>query len=214
MLRKNNIMKLKSRVSEEFRSLRTNIKFSLPEDIKSIVITSTVQGEGKTTIISNLGVSMARNGKKVVIIDCNFREPSIAKVFSLPNNKGLISALLQESNLEEYIIKTNINNLSVITSGNTFLNSSELLGGGKMKDILKELTSRFDLVLIDTPPVLYISDAQVLSSLSQGTIIVNAYGEVEKEELIEVKEKIEKVGGKIIGVIMNKYPKKLSPHKL
>jgi len=194
-------------VEEQFRSLSTNIEFSsFGDDIKSIVVTSSLPCEGKSTIVSNLAVAMASSGKKVVIIDCNLRNPNIHKRFSISNDKGLTNVLAQNGKIYEAVMDTYVYNLFVIPSGPVPVNSSELLGSKKMKEILFELTNDFDMVLIDSPPVLYISDAQILSALSQGTIFVVPYGKSEKDTLLTAKEKIEKVGGKIIGIVINKIP--------
>jgi len=200
---------LKSPVSEQFKILRTNIEFSsLDYEIKTIVVTSSLAGEGKSTVVSNLAVTMAISGKQVVIVDCDFRKPTIHNRFSLSNSKGLTNILIQNREIDKIVITTNIPNLYVIPCGPICPNPSELLGSKKMKEFLNELTTRFDIVLIDTPPVLYISDAQIVSALSQGTIIVTAYGKTEKKSLLIAKEKIEKVGGTVLGVVINKIPGK------
>jgi capsular exopolysaccharide synthesis family protein len=203
------LKKLKSQVSEQFRTLRTNIRFSsLGNEIKSIVITSSLPGEGKSTIISNLAVAMAKSGKRVIIVDCDLRKPTIHKKFLQSNSQGLTNILVQDKKILEVINTTNVPNLYIIPSGPIPPNPSELIGSKNMKDILNELNKLFDVVLIDTPPVLYISDAQILSALSQGTIIVSSYGKSEKNQLLNAKENIEKVGGKILGVVINKIPEK------
>ena len=201
--------KLKFPLSEQFKSLRTNIEFSsLGDEIKSIVVTSSIEGEGKSTIISNLAVTMANINKRVVIVDCNLRSPTIHKRFSLPNSKGITSILVQNRRIEECVLTTNIPNLYIIPSGPISSNPSELLGSKKMKEILNELSNSFDMILIDTPPIIYIADAQILSALAQGTIIVTSYGKSAKNELLNAKDMIEKVRGKILGVIINKIPGK------
>jgi len=198
---------LKSQVQEQFRSLSTNIEFSsFGDKIKSIVVTSSLPCEGKSTIVSNLAVTMASSGKKVVIVDCNLRKPNIHKRFSISNYKGLTNVLTQNGKIYEAVMGTYVYNLFVIPSGPVPPNSSELIGSKKMKEILFELTNDFDMVLIDSPPILYISDAQILSALSQGTLFVIPYGKLEKDTLLNTKEKIEKVGGKILGVVINKIP--------
>jgi capsular exopolysaccharide synthesis family protein len=203
------LKKIKFQVAEQFRTLRTNIRFSsLGDEIKSIVVTSCLPGEGKSTIISNLAVTMTSSGKRVVIVDCNLRKPTIHKKFSLSNSQGLTNILVQDKKNLEIITTTKFPNLYVIPSGPVPQDPSELLGSKNMKDLLNQLTEIFDMVLIDTPPVLYITDAQILSALAQGTIIVAAYGKSEKNVLLNVKENIEKVGGKILGVVINKIPPK------
>jgi capsular exopolysaccharide synthesis family protein len=200
---------LKARVAEQFRTLRTNIQFSsLGNEVKTIVITSSLPSEGKSTVVSNLAITMARSDKRVVIVDCDLRKPSIHKKFSLPNSRGVTNILAQRKTIKEVIIRTNVPNLYVISSGPIPPNPSELLSTQKMKDILEELESNFDMVLLDTPPILSVTDAQILSTLAQGTILVTSYGKVEKKLLLNAKESIEKVGGKILGVVINKIPEK------
>ena len=198
---------LKIKIKEQFRSLRTNIVFSLiNNEIKSIVVTSCLPSEGKSTVISNLAVAMASSGRRVVIVDCDLRKPTIHKRFSISNYKRLTNILTQDGKIEDIVITSSIPNLYILPCGPIQPNSSELLGSKKMKIILKELTTSFDVVLIDTPPILYLSDAQILAALSQGSIIVAAYGKSEKDDLLSAKDMIEKVGGKILGVVINKIP--------
>jgi len=201
------VKKLKLRIEEQFRTLRANIKFSSAEDaIKTIVVTSCLPSEGKSTVISNLASSMAKDGKSVIILDCDLRKPSIHKKFSLSNYKGLTNILVERKNIEWVITSTQIPNVFVVPSGPIPPNPSELLSSKSFKEIINELADNFDLVLIDSPPVLYVSDAQILSALAQGTIIVTAYGKTEKKALVSAKENIEKAGGKILGVVINKIP--------
>lgn len=197
----------KSRASEAYRTLRTNIQFSsLDEEIKSIVVTSSGPGEGKSTTMANLAITMAQSGKRVVLIDCDFRKPTIHKKFGLPNSQGLINILAQDKKFEEIVITTDVNNLYVITCGPVPPNPAELLGTRKMKTLLSELTKVFDMVLIDAPPVLAVTDAQILSTIVNGTIIVSAYGKSDKNALLQSKLHIEKVGGKILGIVINMVP--------
>ena len=197
----------KSQAAEAFRTLRTNIQFSsLDDDIKSLVVTSTGPSEGKSTVMANLAVTMAQSGKRVVLIDCDFRKPTVHKKFGLSNSQGLTNVLAQDKKILECIIGTNVPNLYVITSGPTPPNPAELLGTKKMKSILNEISCTFDMVLIDAPPVLAVTDAQILSTLANGTIFVASYGQAEKYALVKAKESIEKVGGKVLGVVINKIP--------
>jgi len=197
----------KSQAAEAFRTSRTNIQFSsLDDDLKSIVVTSTGPSEGKSTVMANLAVTMAQSGKRVVLIDCDFRKPTVHRKFGLPNSQGLTNVLAQDKKTHECIISTNIPNLYVITSGPTPPNPAELLGTKKMKAVLNEVGQMFDMILIDAPPVLAVTDAQILSTLANGTIFVASYGQAEKYGLVKAKEAIEKVGGKVLGVVINKIP--------
>lgn len=197
----------KSRAAEAYRTLRTNIQFSsLDDEIKTLVVTSSGPGEGKSTVMANLAVTIAQSGKKVLLIDCDFRKPTVHKNFGLPNAEGLTNILAQNKKIEESVNVTNVPNLYIITSGPTPPNPAELLGTKRMKVVLNEFKQLFDIVLIDAPPVLAVTDAQILSTLSNGVIIVASYGQADKYALVKTKEYIEKVGGKVLGVVINKIP--------
>lgn len=197
----------KSVVAEAFRTLRTNIQFSsLDNELKTMVVTSTQPNEGKSTVLANLAVTMAQSGKKVVLLDCDLRKPTIHKKLGVPNKNGLTTLLSKEKSLQECLQLLNVPNLYVITSGPIPPNPAELLGSKRMKSLLQELKEHFDIILIDAPPVLAVTDSQILSTLTDGVLFVTSYGTTEKDAVVRAKELIEKVGGKILGVIMNKMP--------
>ncbi|MDM8312484.1 MULTISPECIES: CpsD/CapB family tyrosine-protein kinase [Clostridium] len=201
----------KSPVSEAFRTLRTNLQFSTIDDsIKSLVVTSPGPGEGKSTVIANLAVTMAQSGKKVLLIDCDLRKPSIHKKLGIPNSGGMTNLLIQKKQIDECIMETEIQNLYVITSGPIPPNPAELLGSKRMKSLIKEFENVFDVTLIDAPPVLAVTDAQILSTICSGIILTTAYGESEKEAVIKAKDLLDKTGSKILGVVLNKIPMKNS----
>ena len=203
----------KSRSAEAFRTLRTNIQFSsLDKELKSIVVTSSGSGEGKSTIISNLAITMAESGKKVILVDCDFRKPSIHKKMGVTNSIGLTNILVQNVKKEECMVNTTVNNLYILTSGPIPPNPAELLGTKKMRDFIEELKSEFDMVLIDAPPVLAVTDAQILSTIVDGVIFVASYGEAQKDAVVDAKQLIEKVGGKILGIVFNKVPESVSSY--
>lgn len=197
----------KSRAAEAYRTLRTNIQFaSIDEQINSIVVTSAQPGEGKSTIISNLSNLTAQGEKKVLLMDCDLRNPVIHKRLGLSNNEGLTSILLGRKNLYDCIRKIGTQNLYVITSGPIPPNPTELLGSNKMKNLLEELKEMFDIIFIDTPPVLAVTDPQILASLSDRVAVIVSYGNTEKKDVIRAKDLLEKVGAKIIGVAINNVP--------
>jgi capsular exopolysaccharide synthesis family protein len=203
----------KSHGAEAFRTLRTNIQFSsLDEDIRSIVVTSTQSEEGKSTVISNLAITMAQSGKRVLLIDCDLRKPSIHKKLGLSNQDGLTTLLAREKKLDEVIQTSNINNLYVLTSGPIPPNPAELLGSKRMKNLIEELHGYFDMILLDAPPVLAVTDAQILSTFCNGVVFVAGFGQAEKHAIVMAKELIDKVGGKIIGVVINKVPSNSKNH--
>jgi len=197
----------KSRTAEAFRTLRTNIQFSsLDKELKSIVVTSSGSGEGKSTVMSNLAITMAESGMKIILVDCDLRKPSIHKKMGITNSVGLTNVLVQGVKKEECVVKTTVNNLFILTSGPIPPNPAELLGSKKMRDFIEELKGEFDLVLIDAPPVLAVTDAQILSTIVDGVIFVASYGEAQKNALVDAKHLIDKVGGKILGIVFNKVP--------
>ncbi|MBU3092789.1 CpsD/CapB family tyrosine-protein kinase [Clostridium sp. CF011] len=201
----------KSRTAEAFRTLRTNIQFSsLDKEYKSIVVTSSGVGEGKSTVMSNLAITMAESGKSVILVDCDFRKPSIHKKMGITNSVGLTNILVQGVKKEECVVKSTVNNLFILTSGPVPTNPAELLGSKKMRDFIEVLKSEFDLVLIDAPPVLAVTDAQIISTIVDGVIFVASYGEAQKKALVDAKQLIDKVGGKILGVVFNKVPQSVS----
>jgi len=201
----------KSRSAEAFRTLRTNIQFSsLDTELKSIVVTSSGPGEGKSTVMANLAITMAESGKRIILVDCDFRKPSIHKKMGVTNAIGLTNILVQNVKKEDCMVESTVKNLFILTSGPIPPNPAELLGTKKMRDFIEELKSEFDMVLIDAPPVLAVTDAQILSTIADGVIFVASYGEAQKKALVDAKELIDKVGGKVIGIVFNKVPEAIS----
>lgn len=195
----------KSPVSEAYRTIRTNIQFSniAGRELKTILMTSAMPDEGKSTTVSNLGVVMAQAGHSVVVCDCDFRNPTQHKIFGLPN-KGLSNCVSTGSDVMEIVQPTKIPNLYVLTSGPVAPNPSELLGSQNMVDIFEELKQHFDYVLVDTSPVMPVTDAAVVSGKVDGTILVIASGEVSPSVAVEVKKRLEQAGAHMLGVVLNK----------
>ena len=197
----------KSPVSEAYRSIRTNIQFSsIDKKIKTILVTSSKQDEGKSTVISNMAVSFAAlEEKKVLIIDADLRNPSVHRKFSLTNTYGLTEILSGQKNFKQVAQNTEINNLQIIAAGKMPPNPSEMLISKKMKEFIKTLEESYDYIFIDTPPIGVITDAGAIANYSDATILVVGSGETDIEMAKITKEKLEKVKANIIGVILNKY---------
>lgn len=195
----------KSPVSEAYRTIRTNIKFSniAGRELKTIMLTSATPNEGKSTTISNLAVVMAQAGHSVVLCDCDFRNPTQHKIFGL-HNKGLSNCVATGSNVMDIIQQTSVPNLYVLTSGPVAPNPSELLASQNMVDILEELKQHFDYVLVDTPPIMPVTDAAVVSAKVDGTILVIASGAVSPSIAVEAKTRLEQAGAHLLGVVLNK----------
>jgi len=194
----------KSHVSEAYRMLRTNLQFlSLDSPAKVFLITSAGPSEGKSTTVANLAVTFAQSGNKVLIIDCDLRKPCIHKIFWITNRYGVTNAVFDKNKVDDYIQKVDVEDLFVLGCGPIPPNPSEILGSNKMKTLLCYLKEIFDIILIDSPPVGMVTDAQILSTLSDGTIIIAESGKVNVDALKRAKAMLEAVNAKILGVILN-----------
>ncbi|MDK8640203.1 CpsD/CapB family tyrosine-protein kinase [Niallia taxi] len=194
----------KSPISEQYRTIRTNILYSsVDEEIRSIMVTSSGPGEGKSTTTGNLAVVFAQQGKTVLLIDADLRKPTVHYTFKLSNTTGLTSVLTNQAELMESVNKTDEDNLYVLPSGPIPPNPSELLGSKAMKQFMERALEEFDLIIFDTPPVLAVTDAQILGNLCQGSILVVSSGKTEKESLLKTKELLNATNGRLLGVVLN-----------
>ncbi|MBX4270570.1 CpsD/CapB family tyrosine-protein kinase [Clostridium estertheticum] len=199
-----------SPMSESYRTLRTNIQFSsFDKKIKTLLLTSSGPGEGKTTTSSNLAMVMAQGGNKTLLIDCDQRKPQVHKVFGFSNEKGLSNMLVSdeddgEVNKNVGIHETVQPNLHVLTSGTRPPNPAELLGSAKMKNFIEELKKTYDYIILDTPPIILVTDAQILAQYTDGCLLVVSSGEAERDAAIKAKGLLEKVSAKILGIVLNK----------
>jgi len=203
----------KSPVSEAYRTLRTNVQFtSVDTTTKKIMITSSGPREGKSTTAANLAVSIAQSGKSVLIIDADLRNPTQHKLFELSNLEGLSSFLVQDQDSQVFIKETAIPGVSVLTGGPIPPNPAELVGSKRMKKLIEDVSERFDVVLLDTPPIIAVTDAAILAQEVDGVILVLASGEVNKDYAQRAKEQLDKVGAKILGAVLNKADMKTSDY--
>ncbi len=209
--------KPKSTISEDIRTIRTNLEFILSDIEKSkvIMLTSSVPGEGKSFISSNLSVAFSQNEKRVLLIDCDMRLGRLHKVFDLSNKFGLSNLIIRYSpslKFEEYIQKTDVRNLYVLTRGIVPPNPSELLSSKKFETILNKLKMIFDYIILDSVPTNGLPDALVLSKLADRVIIVSKYGSTNVEDLNNAKKSLENVEANIAGIVINKVPKSRSKY--
>lgn len=194
----------KSPISEQYRTIRTNILYSsIDEEVRSIMVTSAGPGEGKSTTTANLAVVFAQQGKTVLLVDADLRKPTVHYTFNMTNTSGLTSVLTNQMSLMEAVQKNDEKNLYVLPSGPIPPNPSELLGSRAMQHFLEKALEEFDLVLFDTPPVLAVTDAQILANLCQGSLLVVSSGKTEKDALIKTKELLTSTNGKLLGVVLN-----------
>ena len=196
----------KSIVSEQFRTLRTNINFSMPDKpIKSLVYTSASPGEGKSTVAANTAVVFAQEGKKVLLIDADMRKPTVHYTFHLTNTVGLSNLLTRQVLLEDALKQTETENLHIITCGPIPPNPAELLSSNTMGKVIEQLKEQYDLIIFDAPPILSVTDAQILSNICDGTILVMSSGETEKEAVVKAKEALVSSQANILGVVLNNF---------
>ncbi|MEH7440217.1 CpsD/CapB family tyrosine-protein kinase [Neobacillus drentensis] len=194
----------KSPISEQYRTIRTNIQYSsVDQEVKTLLVTSSGPGEGKSTTVANLAVVFAQQGKKVLLVDADLRKPTVHYTFNQTNRFGLTSVLTKQVSLENAVVDTEEKNLFVLTSGPVPPNPAELLSSHAMEQLLKDAQQVFDLILFDTPPILVVTDAQILANKCKGTLLVVSSEVTEKERAVKAKELLEAAQGKLLGVVLN-----------
>ena len=198
-----------SQISEIYKGIRTNIEFSnIDKNIKVINITSTKQGEGKSTVIANLAVTFANSNKRVLILDGDLRNPTVHKMFQISNKKGLTDVLRGHKTFIECINTTQVENLHVVACGTRPQNPSEILGSQRMKDLVKNLRDEYDYIFIDTPPIGIVTDAGIVSTYVDGTVFVVASQDAKVDRIVQAKKNLEVVNANILGVVLNKVDTK------
>lgn len=203
------VSKPSSVVAEQFRTIRTNIQFSMVDnDLKTLVVTSAGPGSGKSIISANLAATFASEEKKVLLVDADLRKPTVHKTFRVRNNDGLTTLLTsRDTQISDIIYRTSKEGLFILTSGAIPPNPAELLASKKMDQLKNEMAELFDLVIFDMPPVMAVTDSQIMASKVDGTIFVIPKGRVRKEEALKSKEMLEMVNANILGAIMNRVSK-------
>ena len=210
-----------SSVSEMFKTLRTNIQFmNTNKELKTLLVSSTLPGEGKSWTTANLAVSFAQAGKKVLLVDADMRKGRQFNIFEVNPTPGLsnyLSGVLEgesrKCELQDVLQGTEVENLSIITSGIVPPNPSELLVSERMLELNSQVKEMFDITIFDGTPSLLVTDAPILSRIADSTIIVTAHNETKIDNVEKVKKAIENVGGKVAGVVVNKIPVSASKYK-
>jgi len=195
-----------SPASEAYKALRTNLLFStIDHELKTIVLTSAAPGEGKSRTASNLAIALAHAGQRTLLIDADFRRPSLHRIFGRIRNVGLSNLTVQDADEREAITAVEeVPNLWLMTSGPIPPNPSELLGSGRMKELIAQMLSHFTHVIFDTPPINAVTDAVILAASADGTIVVVEQGRTTFPTLRHAKQMLDRVGGHTLGVVMNK----------
>ena len=195
--------KPKSVEAEAYRSLRSNIEYSsFDETYKVIVVTSSLPGEGKSTTSGNLALVLAQGDKKVLLVDCDMRKPSLHKKFKISNISGISDLLLNREEFKQ-IAQEHNDNLTIITAGKVPPNPSEMLASNVMSKFIEEMKKEFDYIILDTPPLQAVTDAQVLSTKADGVLLVVRAGVTKKEAVASSVDLVRKVKGKVMGTVLN-----------
>ncbi|SDP06869.1 CpsD/CapB family tyrosine-protein kinase [Clostridium gasigenes] len=195
--------KPKSIAAESYRTLRTNLQYSsFDKEYKVIVVTSSEPGEGKSTTAGNLAMSLAQGEKKVILIDCDLRKPSLHKRFKISNIMGLSDVLIGREVIENAATRYK-KNITVLTSGKIPPNPSEMLGSKAMTALLNELQGIFDYIILDTPPIQAVTDSQILGAKADGVILVVKAEKTKKESVQNSINLLKKVNAHIIGTVLN-----------
>ncbi len=194
----------KSPISEAYRTLRTNILYlDQAKHSKVFVMTSSGPQEGKTTTISNLGITMAQMGAKTLLLGCNLRRPQLYKIFGVPKRNGVVDIIKGGLPWQEAVKPTGIDNLSIITCGGIPPNPSELLSSNEMTALLRDLRTHYDYVLIDSPPLLPVTDAAIIGSKADCAVLVYFIGKAAREALLRAKVMLENVHANVLGIVLN-----------
>lgn len=193
-----------SPISEQYRLIRNNIEFSsVDSEIKTIVVTSPEPSDGKSTTSANLATVLAQLGKQVILVDVDLRKPTVHYSFNQSNLDGITNVLKKEISLELAIKKTYVPNMDILTSGPIPPNPSELLNSKAMESVIEELKELYDYIVFDMPPILAVTDAQIMGRKSDGVVMVIASGKTHRDRAIKAKELLEQARTKILGVVVN-----------
>lgn len=192
-------------ISEQYRTIRNNIYYAANgSKVRSLLVTSPSEGEGKSTTTVNLAVCMAQRGDRVLIIDAHFRNPIINKIFNVQTSPGLSNVLGQQLEIRDAIYNTEVEGLDILPSGQRFHNSTELLDSQLMIDVMAFATEHYDMVLMDCPAVLGVSDTKALVSKCDGVLLIIKSGKTQQELALEAKRALQFAKANILGVILNK----------
>jgi succinoglycan biosynthesis transport protein ExoP len=192
-------------ISESYRSLRTALLLSSARELKLVAVTSAMAGEGKTATASNLAVVLAQLGRPVLIMDCDLRKPRLHQVFKISNRMGLVNQLTGTADLDAVIVPTEVPNLWILPSGSTPPNPSELLASERLRELLRTLRSRFDYVIVDTPPALAVTDATLVGTLVDGVVLTLRSHKVTRDEVRLVRDRLRQADIKVLGAVLNRY---------
>jgi capsular exopolysaccharide synthesis family protein len=194
----------RSPISEQFRTLRTNIQFaSVDKKLKTILVTSSSPGEGKSTTAANLGIVLSQQESRVLLVDTDLRKPTMHFSFQVPNQTGFTNVVTGQKKFRAAAVSTSISNLDILPSGPVPPNPSELLSSRRMKTFVEEISRLYDYIIFDAPPVNAVTDAKVLAGMVDGTVLVIRSGGTEEAEAKKAVESLKKVEANLLGAVLN-----------
>jgi non-specific protein-tyrosine kinase len=198
----------RSPAAEAYRTLRTNLYFSsLDQVLETLVVTSAAPGDGKSTTLSNLAVTMAQGERPTILVDADLRQPSLHTLFGVSNSEGLTTMAVDKGALSEPpLVDSGVDNLWLLPSGPLPPNPAEILGSRRMEEIINALKSRADMLLFDAPPVIAVTDAAVLGNKVDGVLLVVKASKTRREHALRAKELLERVNVRIVGAVLNNAP--------
>lgn len=203
----------RSPVAEAYRSLRTNLAFTrMQRGLRSLLLTSPGPADGKSTTVANLAITFAQQGQRTLLIDADLRRAVLDKTFGVARAPGLTDVIIGEATLAESVHETQVPNLSVLTSGQLPPNPSELLGSSAMRDVLAQMEDSYDVVLFDSPPLLAVTDAAVLSTIVDGTIVIARMGATQRRALWRAVSQLRAVSANVLGGVLNDLRAEVSPY--
>ncbi len=190
--------------AEALRAVRTKLIFSNEfASLKTLLVTSTMEAEGKSTVAANLGVAFAQQGVRVLLVDSDMRRANLHHMFGVKRSPGLSALLEGEADISDVVQATQLPNLFLIAAGATPTNPAELIGGASLKEILGRLSAEFDLVLLDSPPLLAVADASILGAMTDGVLLVVRAGRPGRDEICAARDLLENVGAHVVGAVLN-----------
>lgn len=192
-------------VSEAYRALRTALLMSSAEQLRTILVTSAVPGEGKTSTATNLAVVLAQLGNDVLLVDADLREPRVHEIFNLSNRIGIVNALARKVDFDKVYIPTHVPHLFVTPSGTIPPNPAELLASDRMREMLAAVRQRFEYVVIDSPPALPVTDSSILGSIADGVLLCAGAGSLLREDARACRDRLLMAGGRLLGVVLNRF---------
>ena len=194
----------KSMISETYRVLRTNMGFAgIEQPFKTVLVTSALAMEGKSTTVANLAVVTAQAGNKVILVDCDLRRPCLHKIFQISNDMGFTNCIMSEIEPERVARSSSIPNLQILTSGPIPPNPAEVLNSARTRNMWAYLKERYDYVFIDSPPLLSVTDASIIAAQVDASLLVVLAGKTRKEVAVQAKERLQQANARILGVVLN-----------